>query len=283
LVAIFTVFMLLIGLYDYLTEEQCAVSVLYFPMISLACWVVGFRTAVAMSFLACFLWILDDLVIPNRPWPSGFKYWQTAMNLLVYVAFAYMLVKLKATMQWQHRMSRSDELTGLANRVALFEDGRRELARCRRMGRPLTAVFIDLDEFKQVNDLYGHSEGDKVLRTAAGCIRLNTRETDLTARIGGDEFVVLAPEMDYESAQSYAVRMQRCFITEMSRRGWPVTVSLGVATFNSPPSSLDEIVKVADDLMYTVKRQQKNSIKHSLVESQPDLREEEDMAESCAV
>jgi GGDEF domain-containing protein len=167
LVEIFTVFMLLIGLYDYLTEEQCAVSVLYFPLISLACWVVGFRTAVAMSFLACFLWILDDLAIPNRPWPSGFKYWQTAMNFLVYVAFAYMLVKLKTTMQWQHRISRSDELTGLANRVALFEDGRRELARCRRMGRPMTAVFIDLDEFKQVNDLYGHSEGDKVLRILA--------------------------------------------------------------------------------------------------------------------
>src|SRR5689334_13562842 len=118
LIAMFTVFTLLIGLYDYLTDEQCAVSVLYFPLISLACWVVGFRTAVAMSFLACLLWILDDVTIPNHEWPNGFKYLQTGTNFLVYVSFAYMLYRLKATMQRQHRMSRSDELTGLANRVA---------------------------------------------------------------------------------------------------------------------------------------------------------------------
>jgi GGDEF domain-containing protein len=94
---------------------------------------------------------------------------------------------------------------------------------------------------------------------------------------------VLAPEMDYESAQRYAVRMQRCFLGEMSRQGWPVTVSLGVATFNSPPTNLDEIVKAADDLMYAVKRQQKNSIKHSLVDARAELREEKDIAESCAI
>jgi diguanylate cyclase (GGDEF)-like protein len=283
LFAMFTVFTLLIGLYDYLTHEQAAVSVLYFPLISIACWVVGFRSAITLSLLACLLWILDDLAMPNRPWPKAFKYWQTAMNFLVYVAFAYMLAKLKTTMQWQHRISRSDELTGLSNRVALFDDGRRDLVRCRRNGRPLTAVFIDLDEFKQVNDLYGHAEGDKVLRTAANCLRLNTRESDLTARIGGDEFVVLAPEMSYEAAQRYAERLQRCFLAEMSRQGWPVTVSLGVATFNSPPGTVDELVKEADALMYAAKRLQKNSIKHCLVDSERRSRDEESAQEACAI
>lgn len=283
LIAMFTVFTLLIGLYDYLTHEQAAVSVLYFPLISIACWVVGLRSAVALSLLACVLWILDDLFMPNRPWPKGFKYWQTAMNFLVYVAFAYMLAKLKITMQWQHRVSRSDELTGLANRAALFEDGRRDLARCRRIRRPLTAVFIDLDEFKQVNDLYGHAEGDRVLRTAATCIRLNTRESDLTARIGGDEFVVIAPEMPYEAAQRYAERLQQCFVAEMGRQGWPVTVSLGVATFNCPPATVDELVKAADDLMYTAKRLQKNSIKHSLIDTESRLHSEITESEACAI
>jgi len=221
--------------------------------------------------------------LPDRPMPDLFKYWHTVMNFLVYVAFAYMLSKLKATMVRQHKLSRSDEMTGLANRVALFEEGRRDLARCRRMNRPLTAVFIVLVEFKQVNDLYGHAEGDRVLRVAAECLRQNTRETDLTARIGGDEFVVLAPEMGYDAAQRYAERMQRCFLSEMSRHGWPVTVSLGVATFNTPPETLDEVVKAADDLMYTVKRRDKNSVKHCLVDAELNAAEPELNAEFCAI
>lgn len=283
LVATFVIFTLLVGLYDYLTQEQCSVSVLYFPLISLACWLVGFRTAVAIAILASALWILDDHVLPDRPMPDVFKYWHSVMNFAVYVAFAYVLSKLKATMVLQHRLGRTDELTGLANRVALFEEGRRDLARCRRSGRPLTAVFIDLDEFKQVNDLYGHAEGDRLLRVAAECLRLNTRETDLTARIGGDEFVVLAPEMGYEAAQRYADRMQRCFLAEMSRHGWPVTVSLGAATFNIPPVTLDEVVKAADDLMYSVKRREKNSVKHCLVDAAPDLSDSELSNEFCAI
>jgi diguanylate cyclase (GGDEF)-like protein len=155
--------------------------------------------------------------------------------------------------------------------MALFDDGRRDLARCRRIGRPLTAVFMDLDEFKQVNDCYGHAEGDKVLRVTANCLRMNTRETDLIARIGGDEFVVLAPEMDCEAAQRYAKRVQSRFREEMQRHGWPVTISLGVATFNSPPQTVDEVVKAADDLMYVVKRREKNSVKHSVVDPAAEL------------
>jgi diguanylate cyclase (GGDEF)-like protein len=283
LIAILAGVTLLIGVVDYATGERCSLSVMYFPIISLTCWLVGLRPAIVLSMVASVLWIVDDHLIPYHPLPDAFKYWHTITNFAVLAMFAYVLSKVRAMLMREHLLSRLDELTGLSNRTALFDNGRRDLARCRRSGRPLTAVFIDLDEFKQVNDLYGHAEGDKVLRVTADCLRMNTRETDLTARIGGDEFVVIAPEMGYDAAQRYAERVQNCFRTEMARHGWPVTISLGIATFNSPPATVDEVVKAADDLMYVVKRREKNSVKHSLVDEKTSSIDAEPSSEYCTV
>ena len=156
-------------------------------------------------------------------------------------------------------------MTGLPNRTSLFEIGQRDVARCRRSGQPLTGVFIDLDGFKQVNDSAGHAEGDRVLRAVAQTIQANTRDTDLPARIGGDEFVVVLPETDYDNAEIYIHRLQEALDQAMAKGGWEVTFSIGAATFNALPSALDEIVKIADDLMYVVKRREKNAIKHRLI------------------
>ncbi len=104
-----------------------------------------------------------------------------------------------------------------------------------------------------------------MLQAVADCVRCNTRESDLMARFGGDEFVILAGEMDYDAAQRFIYRMQSNLREAMALRNWPVTFSIGAATFIIPPASIDEVIKTADDLMYAVKRTQKNSIKHELV------------------
>lgn len=274
---------LTVGAMDYWTGECYSISVLYFPVIALTCWLLGLRIAVGLSLLASVLWILDDFLIPPTPLPDFFKYMTTLARFAVLAAFAYLLEQLRKALHREYELSHFDKLTGLANRMSLFDDGQRDLARCRRSGRPVTAVYIDLDEFKQVNDRYGHAEGDHVLRVVAECLRANTRDSDMTARIGGDEFVVLAPEMTFDAAQRFTKRLHNCLKETMAQHGWPVTFSMGAATFNSPPPRLDDIVKVADDLMYVVKRREKDAIKHSLVDGAVGPRTDTTAADFTAV
>jgi diguanylate cyclase (GGDEF)-like protein len=250
---------------DWLSGERFTVYVLYFPIVALACWLLGMRAAVVLSFFSSILWIADDVFSPPEPIPYLAKYWQALTRFIVFVAFAYALNRLHRAMKREYQLSHFDELTGLSNRASLFGGGPRDLARCRRTGQPLTAIFIDLDEFKKVNDRCGHAEGDRVLQAVADCVRLNTRESDLIARIGGDEFVILAAEMSYESACTFTERLRTSLRDAMARHGWPVTCSIGAATYNVPPNTVDELIKAADDLMYTVKRTQKNSVKHELI------------------
>jgi diguanylate cyclase (GGDEF)-like protein len=266
LYALFAVSMLLVASADYFSGERYTVYVLYFPIVAVGCWLLGLRAAIVLSLFASTLWIMDDILAPPEPTPYLAKYWQAATRFMVFVAFAYMLTRLRTALVRERYLSRNDELTGLANRTSLFEIGQHDIARCRRSGRPLTAVFIDLDDFKRINDRYGHGEGDRVLQAVAKAIRQTTRECDITARIGGDEFVVVLPEMTFEAAEHYIARLQQSLQTNVETLGHVVTFSIGAATFLSLPALVDDILKTADDLMYVVKRRAKNATKHTLVD-----------------
>jgi diguanylate cyclase (GGDEF)-like protein len=259
--------MLGVAVADYFSGERYTVYVLYFPVVAMSCWLLGLRAALIFSFFSSILWIVDDVFAPPEPIPYLAKYWQAVTRFVVFASFAYVLSRLRSTMHREYQLSHFDELTGLLNRASLFENGQRDVSRCRRAERPLTAVFVDLDQFKQVNDRFGHAEGDRVLRGVADAIRESTRDTDLTARIGGDEFVIVSPEMDYEAAEFFTGRLQNQLRVAMQRGGWPVTFSIGAATFLYPPPLLDDVVKVADDLMYDVKHKQKDAVHLCLVES----------------
>lgn len=273
LYALFAGLTLAVGAADWLSGERYTIYVLYFPIVALCCWLLGFRAAVAISFFGSVLWIVDDIFSPPEPLPYLAKYWQSLTRFAVFVAFAYVLNRMRRAMNREYQLSHYDQLTGLSNRASLFEGGPRDLARCRRANQPLTAIFIDLDQFKNVNDRSGHAEGDRVLQAVADCVRLHTRESDLTARIGGDEFVVLAAEMNFDSARRFIIRLQSQLRETMAQRGWPVTFSIGAATFNVAPDSIDDVISVADNLMYAVKRTRKDSVKHELVNPPPTAQD----------
>jgi diguanylate cyclase (GGDEF)-like protein len=118
-----------------------------------------------------------------------------------------------------------------------------------------------VDDFKQVNDHLGHSAGDRLLRTVADTIRENVRGIDVVARLGGDEFAILMPETDGAAAGVVVRRVRRRLLDAARAGGWPVTFSIGVVTFDTPPASCDEMLQAADDLMYAAKRHGKNAIR----------------------
>jgi diguanylate cyclase (GGDEF)-like protein len=150
-----------------------------------------------------------------------------------------------------------DTLTGLLNRGAVNRRLRELVALARRGGRPLTVVIADADRFKVCNDTAGHAYGDEVIRAIAGCLETTGRETDLSGRLGGDEFLVILPDTAARGAARYCRRLLRC-VAE-ARRNWepagpPIpTLSLGIAVFPEHGSGVDELVRAADRAMYQAK------------------------------
>jgi len=161
------------------------------------------------------------------------------------------------------RQAMVDSLTGLANRRSLEESLRTELARATRFGDSVCVVLADLDDFKQVNDKYGHAAGDEVLKAFAGALRKTARESDVAGRWGGEEFALVLPGTDAAGGARLAERARAAI--EERRVKMPngdscaVTASFGVAAF--PEShELGEILAAADSALYAAKGQGKNRV-----------------------
>ncbi len=156
-------------------------------------------------------------------------------------------------------LAATDALTGLSNRRAFDERLSLEFAHARRKGRELSVVMIDVDNFKQRNDLFGHLEGDATLRQFAAILKNGVRETDLVARYGGEEFAVLLPEASEADAVATVNRMLETVRgAEWSREA--VRASAGVAAMNGATRSEQRLVSLADEALYEAKRSGKDRV-----------------------
>jgi diguanylate cyclase (GGDEF)-like protein len=131
-----------------------------------------------------------------------------------------------------------------------------------RYKRPFTIAYLDLDDFKQVNDSLGHDAGDNLLRCVALSIKANIRSSDALARIGGDEFVILLPETNEDQAQSVVQKLGGALHAALQKENWAVSFSIGVVTYIRPPATVDEMLVKADHMMYAAKREGKNKVRY---------------------
>ncbi len=168
--------------------------------------------------------------------------------------------RLVVALDNEKSLSRSDYLTGLANRRAFEELFEMECKRSRRYNRPITLVYLDLDDFKKVNDGRGHQTGDEVLLAVATTLRSSLRSTDCVARIGGDEFAILLPETDEEGARIIMNKLNAVLQTLLTPTNWPIGFSFGVVTFPAPLESLETMLERADKLMYEAKHSGKGAM-----------------------
>jgi diguanylate cyclase (GGDEF)-like protein len=172
------------------------------------------------------------------------------------------LSRLKLSQVRERELSRVDPLTGLWNARYFLELAGRETERCRRFARPITIAYIDLDNFKAVNDSKGHAEGDSLLHEVGGKIKQELRNQDVPARLGGDEFALLLPETSLEESSVALRRLKESLELMMQARNSLVTFSIGAVTFQRPLASVEEMIRAADDLMYGVKKSGKGAIRH---------------------
>jgi diguanylate cyclase (GGDEF)-like protein len=156
-------------------------------------------------------------------------------------------------------MANLDGLTRIFNRRVFENLITREFYRSNRYGHPLSCIMLDLDDFKEINDNYGHLVGDQILREVAGLIESNLRKSDFLARYGGDEFVVISPEADQKASRIIAEKLRRAVerhAFDIEGRPIKMTISLGVATLSedSPIESEEELIQIADRNLYNAKR-----------------------------
>jgi diguanylate cyclase (GGDEF)-like protein len=261
---------LCVGIADSVTGTETSVILFYLAPIGFGTWYVSLRAGLLLSAAAAAVSVGSDalhrLGTGELGLPAALLAWNGIVQLGTSIALVLVLAALRARLESEELLARTDALTQIANRRAFFETAALEIERTRRTGRPLTLAYVDVDDFKDVNDALGHAEGDALLVEVARTVRATTRAIDAVARLGGDEFGLLLPETDVLEAGALLARLRRTLLDAMAKQGWKVGFSIGAATFLAPPSSIDEMMARADALMYAAKREDKGSIRHGVFE-----------------
>jgi diguanylate cyclase (GGDEF)-like protein len=258
---------ILLGIIDYLTGYELAFSIFYLQPVSLVSWFGKKSYAIIICILSAITWLLADIYAGDIYSNSFIPVWNASIRLGFFLITAFSLMEIKRLLNTEQMYARIDFLTGVTNRRAFYELADIEIKRAARFNRPFTFVYIDIDNFKKVNDMCGHIQGDKLLQLAAKTIKDNTRSIDIISRIGGDEFAVLFPETNEVNAKSVINKVQKALFAVVQNNNWPVTISIG-AVICYKQCGLDELMKEADDLMYTVKQSGKNRVEYKIHNTQ---------------
>jgi diguanylate cyclase (GGDEF)-like protein len=186
------------------------------------------------------------------------------VHTLFYLIYAYLIEKLKVSRKKVQWAARTDFVTGVVNRRYFQELLGMEIERARRYPHPIAVVYMDMDNFKAMNDLFGHRVGDDVLRCIADELKSQLRKTDVIARLGGDEFALLLPSARLPEAEIVLSKVRSHLLETMRQRNWPITFSIGVVVCVSPPVSAEQLIDKADETMYQVKNSTKNNVRFTV-------------------
>ena len=252
-----------IGYLDIVTGWELAFSLFYIVPIAFSVWFLGWRAGVLTCIVCTAVWLWADLFL-NHPYSESFViYWNTFIRASFFFLFAFLLNSLRSAYIRERSFARTDGLTRIVNSRYFHELLEVEIERSKRFKHPVTLAYIDLDNFKTVNDRFGHTTGDNALILIADCIKNNVRSIDFLGRLGGDEFALLFPETDQNSVRSVIAKLQNGLLHVMQQHRWPITFSIGVLTCDTMYPDADELIKLADELMYSVKNTSKNAIKYN--------------------
>ncbi len=244
----------------YYINFMISFVLLYSIPVALMSWAFGRFAGIAAAIVSIIFSMLADFnFMPYKEY-IFIPYWNIVVRMAFFLVIVF-AVEFKNLFEKEKQQTRIDQLTGISNRQYFYEIAGREIERCRRYKHPFTLAFLDCDNFKYINDHFGHQAGDAFLRKLAGSMHKNVRKTDIVARLGGDEFVVLLIETNLVSSKVVIDRFKSLIFNTIQENKMPMTFSIGVVSCLDAPASVDELIKRADELMYSAKRSGKNTIK----------------------
>jgi len=244
-------------------------SYFYLVPTVLVAWRSGVGLALAMGVFSACAWLLV------KHWFSGgfatgeALLWNGIAISGYFVIIAYLVAKWRQAIQDLAALATTDALTGAFNKRGFSERLQREIARINRYGHAFSLSYLDLDDFKGVNDHFGHGAGDLLLRQVTDAIKSAIRSSDTVGRLGGDEFAILFPEAGQLEARQIIDKILPRLSSNCRVGGQRVTFSAGVVTCLGFAPSMDELMRRLDRLMYEVKGDGKNSVRYEIVTRQP--------------
>lgn len=254
----------LLGVLDYLNGPEVSLLIFYVVPVFVAAWYGGRRAGLVACAASGLSWLFVAYATSHHFSNPVIAYWNATVRLGFIVILAHFVASFRRSLVQERLLARTDYLTAAFNGRSFAEAAASEISRADRHGHTFSVAFMDVDDFKLVNDRLGHSAGDRLLRLIADTVRENVRAVDVVARLGGDEFAVLMPETDERAAQIVIRRVRRELLEAARKEGWPVTFSAGIITWVEPPAGVDEMLRAADELMYAAKRHGKNTVRHSV-------------------
>jgi diguanylate cyclase (GGDEF)-like protein len=254
-----------LGYVDYITGPYLSFQIFYLIPVGLALWLASRASSFVVLSISVAAWFIDDIEASLYSRHLLVPYWNLVAKVVFFLIFMFLLDMLKGALQREKLFARIDYLTEVSNRKNFFDLANREISRASRYKYQMTLMYLDLDDFKHINDTYGHNAGDEVLRLFAQTLNSSVRLSDMVARLGGDEFVVLFPETGFEASSGVIQRIRDNLSKVLKLNRWPVTFSIGAITCLDISFDLDTIMASADKLMYAVKKSGKNGIKYEIL------------------
>lgn len=250
---------------DYLSGHESFFAVFYLAPITFVTWYLGPRWGLGVSIICAGVWLYANSLAGMSLSHVGLTAWNTLNRLAVFLLVTFLLGALRDALKHERRLARTDDLTGAINRRYFNEVLAQEVLRLQRYARPFSLAYMDIDDFKKVNDTSGHAVGDMLLLEVVGQLRTALRPVDTVARLGGDEFAVLMPETDGDKARATIQRLRDELLAVVKRHAWPVSFSFGVVTCAAGPTSPDAVLRHADRLMYEVKLSGKDGFRTEVI------------------
>lgn len=242
-----------IGMADYLTGSDLSFGLFYLAPVSLLSWFVPGVSGQIGALICAFTWLAANaLAVPSEIDPQ-LQIWNTAIRFGTFFIIASLVISLRKAYRRERDYARIDSLTGVFNGRVFHELAELELMRAGRLGYPITMLYIDMNHFKELNDVYGHRAGDEFLAEIGAALKRTLRATDLVGRLGGDEFAVLLPNTTQQQAGAVVHKISEAIggvARDTHRR---ITASIGAATVEPGSGTATDLIAAADQQMYAEK------------------------------
>jgi diguanylate cyclase (GGDEF)-like protein len=244
IVAIAIAALALVGFLDFLTGYEVSFAVFYLVPVTVAAWYANRNWGIIFALGSSLTWYAAEIA-------AGYPYshflipiWNAGVRFVFFLMIGLLLSSLRDRLLAERHLARTDDLTGLLNKRAFMFRLEHELLLAGRTESPITLAYVDLDNFKDINDTHGHGEGDRLLRVVARIMEQSLRQSDTVARLGGDEFALILPATDLDGAKSVINNLLQP--GDFQRQGFqPVGCSIGAIVFREPPGDVDQAIAAA--------------------------------------